>query len=98
MGCRFAAHNQLNMGSLRVYDVAMALEVRKKHKEVHFIRAKFVMETLRNYMSSDDEDITSVHAPSFRSDDSGTRVAIPHDARMVRCLKIQEFCTMLFEK
>ena len=62
----------------------MALEKRETNKENLYVRAKFVMETLKNYMSSDDEDITSFHAPTSRIGDNGLPEPIPHDARMVR--------------
>ena len=62
----------------------MALEERVTNKENHFVRAKFVMETLKNYMSSDDEEITSFHTPASQIGDDGRPEPIPHDARMVR--------------
>ena len=64
----------------------MALEKRTEHKENLFIRAKFVMETLKNFLSSSDWDILLHHAPQHQKGDDGQLVAIDDRARMVRWL------------
>ncbi|KAK7101829.1 hypothetical protein V1264_020153 [Littorina saxatilis] len=82
VGRRYAAAEKLHAGNLRVYEVSYALKAREKHKENQYIRAKFVIETLKKYMSSDDEDITTLHVPTERMGDNGQKESIPHDARM----------------
>nr|KAG5711393.1 hypothetical protein BaRGS_025820 [Batillaria attramentaria] len=83
-GRKYAAENQLNSGNMRVFDVLSGLEEREKgQKENYFVRAKFVINTLKNYMASADENITTAHTPEFICNDDGRRESIPHDKRML---------------
>ncbi|XP_076469328.1 F-box DNA helicase 1-like isoform X1 [Babylonia areolata] len=63
VGRRYAAKKNLNAGNLRLYDVAMTLKSRKTNSENLFVRAKRVMETLKNFLSSGDDRITTQHTP-----------------------------------
>ena len=68
-------------GSLKVYEVTQILPPRKGDNL--FVRAKFVIDTLNNFLVSDHSDISTVHVPNFRQDDDGLRVPVEHDAKIV---------------
>ncbi|XP_067683797.1 F-box DNA helicase 1-like isoform X2 [Haliotis asinina] len=78
VGRRYAARKKLR--NLKVYDISQILPSRKGDNL--FVRAKFVMETINNFCSSDNDNITSAHVPDSRTDDSGGVVSIDHATKM----------------
>ena len=54
------------LGNLRVFPVTQVLQARKG--ESLFVQAKFVIDTVNNFLSSADPDITTEHVPSFYKD------------------------------
>lgn len=90
-GLRYKGVNKLNSYNMRVHDIAMALRKRDDHKENLYVRAKCVMETLKNYLSSADDDITSMHAPTERLGDNDLKESIDHESRMVYASDAEEY-------
>ncbi|XP_048257505.1 F-box DNA helicase 1-like [Haliotis rufescens] len=78
VGRRYAARKKLR--NLKVYEISQILPSRKGDNL--FVRAKFVMETINNFCSSDNDNITSAHVPDTRTDDNGGVVSIDHAAKM----------------
>ena len=83
--CRY--RQKLGSG-LKVYGVTQWLQPRKG--ENLFVRAKFVIDTLNNFMASSDAHITSLHVPNHRLKDDGTTEEIPQKSKMVStCLRVK---------
>lgn len=83
-GRKYAAEKQLNGGNMRVFEIVMGLPERPEgQKENMYVRAKLVMNTLKNFMASADEHITTQHTPQFIINDDGMREPIEHNKRML---------------
>ena len=48
-----------------------------------FVQAKFIIDTLNNFMASDHQFITTAHVPNEKVDDNGRRKPIEHAMKMV---------------
>ncbi|KAK6176078.1 hypothetical protein SNE40_014433 [Patella caerulea] len=80
-GRRYKAANKLNSYGLKVYSVAMELQNIKG--ENLYVRAKFVLETLNNFLSSSDKTINVDHAPSFHRNDDGVIKVIEDSSKSI---------------
>ncbi|XP_041348939.1 F-box DNA helicase 1-like [Gigantopelta aegis] len=78
MGTRYAS--KLNRGALKVYDVTQILPLRKGDNM--YVRAKFVIDTLNNFLVSDTFNISTVHVPDWRQNDDGVKVPVEHAAKV----------------
>ncbi|PVD25065.1 hypothetical protein C0Q70_15563 [Pomacea canaliculata] len=65
VGKRYQAAKKLNIGSLKVFYVAMSLpeQTEKSQKENYFVRGKMVLKTINNFCASSDEEISVYHTP-----------------------------------
>ena len=68
-------------GNVKVNDIVKNIVARKG--ESLFVQAKFVLDTLNNFMASDHECITSAHVPDQRLEEDGRLHIMDHDAKMV---------------
>jgi len=68
--------------NIRVQDVVHLVDKRKGLSM--YVQAKFVVDTLNRYMSSDDELITTRHVPEKMLNKHGKVVAIDHAGKMVK--------------
>ncbi|XP_050414596.2 F-box DNA helicase 1 [Patella vulgata] len=80
-GRRYKAANKLNSYGLKVYSVAMELQNIKG--ENLYVRAKFVLETLNNFLSSSDKTVNIDHAPSFHRNDDGVIKVIEDSSKLI---------------
>ena len=76
---RYAARNML--GNLKVNDIVQNIQARKG--ESLYVQAKFVLDTLNNFMASDHPCITTAHVPDQRTEVDGKQHVIDHDTKMV---------------
>lgn len=60
------------------------MNLKKRKGENLYVRAKFVMETIQNFLASDNEFITTLHVPRFRVDKEFNEIAIEHSDKMVK--------------
>ncbi|ESO99456.1 hypothetical protein LOTGIDRAFT_113635 [Lottia gigantea] len=81
-GRKYAAAKKLNSYGLKVYNVAMTLPSRKG--ENLYVRAKFVLETLNNFLASADYTITVEHTPTFQKNDAGQMIPINEEFKSVK--------------
>ncbi|KAL5013331.1 hypothetical protein ScPMuIL_007601 [Solemya velum] len=81
VGKRYQFSNKLKPYGVKVYDLTQLLRLVKG--ENLYIRAKFVLDTLNNFMASSDDDITTAHVPTEQLDDYGVKKPIKHESRML---------------
>lgn len=74
-------NKQKKLRNLKVYDITQALTPRKGDNL--FIRAKFVMDTVNNFIASADPCITTEHVPEKRPGEDGQMVYIDSDKKRV---------------
>ena len=68
--------------NIRVNDIVWHLD--KRVGENWYVQAKFVVDTLKRYMSSADELITTAHVPDRMRDKNGAFKPIDHSVKMVK--------------
>lgn len=84
--CRYQAAKKLNIGSLKVFYVAMSLpeQTEKSQKENYFVRGKMVLKTINNFCASSDEEISVYHTPATQiCETTGLFEPIPFHVRQV---------------
>jgi len=78
--CRYAGAKQL-WSNIRLTAITELIPRRKGLSL--YVRAKFVLDTLKTFFASADPSITTAHVPTEKVDSDGQRTALDHAIRMV---------------
>lgn len=79
MGFRYRSAGKFKGYGPTVFSITQTLQTKKGDNL--FVRAKFVLDTLNTFLASADPVPTEAHVPSFRMDESGSRVFIEPQKR-----------------
>ncbi|XP_019645849.1 PREDICTED: F-box DNA helicase 1-like [Branchiostoma belcheri] len=79
-------HKLIKYG-VKTDDIARSL---RKHSRYNYVFAKYVLDTLTNYIASAEDDVTTAHVPDTKPGKGGTKVPISHQDKLAIAEEAQQ--------